>query len=134
MKIFTALIAAAALAASISVASAAGTMNEKSGSASHNLTATGKAFCSTSKATSATNCNFATMADCEKVAKPEGTCVPNPKAATTGSWHEFGHEQVRQDEEVNSLNLLFLLESAPAQSTGADVFKNARRLCCGTIP
>jgi len=85
MKIFTALTTVVALAASISIASAAGTMNEKSDSTGHNLVATGKAFCSTSKATSATNCNFATMADCEKVAKPEGTCIPNPKAATTGS-------------------------------------------------
>lgn len=84
MKTLTALTTVAALAAGISIATAAGTMNGKPAS-STDLTATGKAFCSTSKATSATNCNFATMADCEKVAKPEGTCIPNPKAATTGS-------------------------------------------------
>jgi hypothetical protein len=85
MKTLTALTAVAALIASVSIAGAAGTMNGKSDSTGKNLVATGKAFCSTSKGTSATNCNFATMADCEKVAKPEGTCVPNPKAATTGS-------------------------------------------------
>ncbi|MGH6684923.1 MAG: hypothetical protein ACRECA_13565 [Pseudolabrys sp.] len=85
MKTLTALTVVAAFAASIPIASAAGMMNGKPASTDKNLTATGTAFCSTSKATSATNCKFATMADCEKVAKPEGTCIPNPKAATTGS-------------------------------------------------
>jgi hypothetical protein len=85
MKTFTALTAVAALIASVSIAGAAGTMNGKSGSTNQNLTATGKAFCNTSKTLSQMDCNYATMADCEKVAKAEGTCVPNPKAATTGS-------------------------------------------------
>ena len=81
MKTFTALAAIAALAVGISVASAQTTMKKD-----NNLTATGSAFCNKSKTTGASDCSFATLADCEKVAKPiAGTCIPNPKGGTTGS-------------------------------------------------
>ena len=82
MKTLTALAAVAALAASVSIAGAQTTMKK-----SDNLIATGSAFCNTSKATGASECKYATMADCQKVAEPmQGTCVPNPKKkATTGS-------------------------------------------------
>lgn len=80
MKTLTALVAIAALTAGVSIASAQTTMKKD-----NNLVATGSAFCNKSKMTGATDCKYASMADCEKVAKPmQGTCVPNPKG-TTGS-------------------------------------------------
>ena len=85
MKTLTAFTAVAALVAGISVASAAGTMNSNASATSNNLTASGSAYCNKTKAGSL-DCKFASMAACEKVAKPNGgTCITNPKSATTGS-------------------------------------------------
>ena len=44
------------------------------------------AFCINTSASGALNCKYASMAACEKDAKPQNlNCSPNPKKSTTGS-------------------------------------------------
>ena len=83
MKTLTTLAAVAALVAGLSVAQAQGTMG-KTGSA---LQTTGNAaFCIATAPGGALNCKYASMAACEKDAKPQNlNCSPNPKKSTTGS-------------------------------------------------
>ncbi len=88
MKTLTTLTAVAALIAGVSIASAQGQMGSspmsKSGSAPQ---ATGNAaFCINTSASGALNCKYASMAACEKDAKPQNlNCSPNPNKNTTGS-------------------------------------------------
>jgi hypothetical protein len=88
MKTLTTLTAVAALVAGVSIAQAQGTMGQ-TGSSSGMQTpqATGNAaFCITTSPGGALNCKYASMAACEKDAKPQNlNCSPNPKKSTTGS-------------------------------------------------
>ena len=89
MKTLTTLTAVAALVAGISVAQAQGTMG-KTGSSNSGMQAprtTGNAaFCIATSPGGALNCKYASMAACEKDAKPQNlNCSPNPKKSTTGS-------------------------------------------------
>ena len=70
MKTLTTLTAVAALVAGISIAQAQGTMGQ-----------TGS-----SSLTGPLNCKYASLAACEKDAKPQNlNCSSNPKKSTTGS-------------------------------------------------
>ena len=88
MKTLTTLTAVAALVAGISVAQAQGTMG-KTGSSSGSMqpqTTGNAAFCIATSPGGALNCKYASMAACEKDAKPQNlNCSPNPKKSTTGS-------------------------------------------------
>jgi hypothetical protein len=83
MKTLMTFAAVAALVSSVSIASAQTTMqnNSTAGVAS----GTNGAFCVDIRG--AKNCKFQTMADCQKEAGKDGTCVPNSnaKGSTTGS-------------------------------------------------
>ncbi len=86
MKTFTILAAVAALIAGISVASAQTSSMDKSNSMSSGsaqVTGTGK-FCIKGP-TDALNCQYASLADCEKVATGSQACSANPNSGTTGS-------------------------------------------------
>jgi len=88
MKTLTTLTAIAALVAGISFAQAQGTMGKTgSGSGMQAPQATGTgAFCIATSAGGPLNCKYASMAACEKDAKPQNlNCSPNPKKSTTGS-------------------------------------------------
>jgi hypothetical protein len=89
MKTLTALAAVAALAAGISFAQAQGTASSppSSGSSMQAPQTIGSAaFCINTSPSGALNCKYASMAACEKDAKPQNlNCSPNPKKSTTGS-------------------------------------------------
>lgn len=90
MKTLTTLTAIAALVAGATLAQAQGTMG-KSGSSTSGSSmqpqATGNAaFCIATSPGGPLNCKYASMAACEKDAKPQNlNCSPNPKKSTTGS-------------------------------------------------
>jgi integral membrane sensor domain MASE1 len=86
MKTLTTLSAIAALVAGISFAQAQGTMGQTgSGMQAPQATGTG-AFCIAASPGGALNCKYASLAACEKDAKPQNlNCSPNPKKSTTGS-------------------------------------------------
>ncbi len=85
MKTLTTLTAVAALIAGISIASAQTSTMDKSGtmgSSSVQPVGSGK-FC-IKGASGALNCEYASLAACQKVAKGGETCAPRP-SSTTGS-------------------------------------------------
>jgi exo-beta-1,3-glucanase (GH17 family) len=86
MKSLTAFVAAAALLAGISAASAQ--MSPSGGSSmskSANATGSGKFCIETSKGGSL-QCKYASITACQKDAQPQGLrCSPNPKSGTTGA-------------------------------------------------
>ncbi len=94
MKTLTTLTVAAALAAGMSVAGAQTSMQKPSSMDTHNSTMSKsaytvkgtRAYCTKTATGSSLNCQYASMAACEKVAKP-GTkiCMRNPHTGTTGS-------------------------------------------------
>jgi len=86
MKILTTFTAVAALVAAISIAQPQGTMGQTgSGMQSPQATGTG-AFCIATSPGGSMNCKYASLAACEKDAKPQNlNCSPNPKKSTTGS-------------------------------------------------
>ncbi|MGE5166059.1 MAG: hypothetical protein ACM3IH_18810 [Sphingobacteriales bacterium] len=92
MKTLTTLTAVAALIAGVSVAQAQGTMGKPNSSSTSGSnmqapqTIGNAAFCINTSASGALNCKYASMAACEKDAKPQNlNCSPNPKKSTTGS-------------------------------------------------
>jgi hypothetical protein len=88
MKTLTTLTAVAALAAGISFAQAQGTMGSpSSGSSMQKSQTVGiSPFCINMSASGGLNCKYASMAACEKDAKPQNlNCSPNPNKSTTGS-------------------------------------------------
>ena len=86
MKALTTLTAIAALAAGISFAQAQGMGSSSSPSSAAPQTIGSAAFCINTSAGGALNCKYASMAACEKDAKPQNlNCSPNPKKSTTGS-------------------------------------------------
>jgi len=87
MKTLT-ILTAIALAAGISFAQAQGTMGTSSSPSASSAPQTigNGAFCINTSASGALNCKYASMAACEKDAKPQNlNCSPNPKKSTTGS-------------------------------------------------
>jgi hypothetical protein len=86
MKTLTTLTAVAALVAGISFAQAQGTMGQTGGGMqAPQATGTG-AFCIATSPGGPLNCKYASLAACEKDAKPQNlNCSPNPKKSTTGS-------------------------------------------------
>lgn len=89
MKTLTTLTAVAAFIAGISFAQAQGTMGKPGASGSNmqapQATGTG-AFCINASPGGSLNCKYASLAACEKDAKPQNlNCSPNPKKSTTGS-------------------------------------------------
>ena len=88
MKTLTTLTAVAALIAGISIAQAQGTMGQ-TGSSSGSMqpqTTGNAAFCIATSPGGPINCKYASLAACEKDAKPQNlNCSPNPKKSTTGS-------------------------------------------------
>jgi hypothetical protein len=85
MKTLTTLTAMAALVAGISFAQAQGTMGQTGSGMQPQATGTG-AFCIAASTGGALNCKYASLAACEKDAKPQNlNCSPNPKKGTTGS-------------------------------------------------
>ena len=89
MKTLTTLDRRCALVAGISIAQAQGTMGQ-TGSSSSSMqkpqTTGNAAFCIATSPGGALNCKYASMAACEKDAKPQNlNCSPNPKKSTTGS-------------------------------------------------
>jgi len=88
MKTLTTLTAVGALVAGISFAQAQGTMNPPpAGSTMQKSQAIGNSpFCINTSASGGLNCKYASMAACEKDAKPQNlNCSPNPNKSTTGS-------------------------------------------------
>lgn len=86
MKTLTTLTAVAALIAGISIAQAQGTMGSPSGGMQAPQTTGNAAFCIATTPGGALNCKYASLAACEKDAKPQNlNCSPNPKKSTTGS-------------------------------------------------
>ncbi|MGA8004036.1 MAG: hypothetical protein WCA05_20505, partial [Pseudolabrys sp.] len=88
MKSLTTLTAVAALIAGISFAQAQGTMGSPSSGSSMQKSQTigSSPFCINTSASGALNCKYASMAACEKDAKPQNlNCSPNPNKGTTGS-------------------------------------------------
>jgi hypothetical protein len=84
MKTLTTLAAVAALIAGISIASAAGTTDKSDtmGASSTHATGSGK-FCITGVG-GALNCEYASLAACQKAVTGSESCKANP-SATTGS-------------------------------------------------
>lgn len=85
MKTLTTFTAVAALIAGISIASAQTSSMDKSGTmggSSVQATGSGK-FC-IKGADDALNCQYASLAACQKAAKSSETCAPRP-SSTTGS-------------------------------------------------
>ena len=88
MKTLTTLTAVTALVAGISFAQAQGTMGSPSSGSSMQKSQTigSSPFCINTSASGALNCKYASMAACEKDAKPQNlNCSPNPNKSTTGS-------------------------------------------------
>lgn len=92
MKTLTTLSVAAVLAMGMSVAGAQTTMKKPTATGTSHYTVIGKnRFCSKTPSGTRLNCKFATMAACERVAKPKkgfnaarNTCVSNPRLAAGG--------------------------------------------------
>ena len=88
MKTLTTFTAVAALIAGVSIAQAQGTMG-KTGSSPGGMapqTTGNAAFCIATSPGGPLNCKYASLAACEKDAKPQNlNCSPNPKKGTTGS-------------------------------------------------
>ena len=89
MKTLTTLTAVAALVAGVTLAQAQGTMapgSSSGGSMQAPQTTGNAAFCITTSPGGPLNCKYASLAACEKDAKPQSlNCSPNPKRGTTGS-------------------------------------------------
>jgi hypothetical protein len=86
MKTLTTLTAIAALAAGMAFAQAQGTMGSPSSSGAAPQQIGNAAFCINTSASGGLNCKYASLAACEKDAKPQNlNCSPNPKKSTTGS-------------------------------------------------
>jgi hypothetical protein len=88
MKTLTTLAAVAALVAGVSFAQAQGTMGSPSSGSNMQKPQTvgNAAFCINTSASGGLNCKYASMAACEKDAKPQNlNCSPNPNKSTTGS-------------------------------------------------
>jgi hypothetical protein len=88
MKLLTTLTAVTALVAGISFAQAQGTMGSPSSNSSMQKSQTigSSPFCINTSASGGLNCKYASMAACEKDAKPQNlNCSPNPNKSTTGS-------------------------------------------------
>jgi hypothetical protein len=88
MRTLTTLAAIAALAAGISFAQAQGMTSSppSSGGMQAAQTIGNSPFCINTSASGTLNCKYASMAACEKDAKPQNlNCSPNPKKSTTGS-------------------------------------------------
>jgi hypothetical protein len=86
MKTLTTLTAVAALVAGISIAQAQGTMGTSSSGMQAPQTTGNAAFCIATSPGGPLNCKYASLAACEKDAKPQNlNCSPNPKKSTTGS-------------------------------------------------
>jgi hypothetical protein len=82
------LTAVVTLVAGISIAQAQNTMGQ-TGSSSGGMqpqTTGNAAFCIATSPGGPLNCKYASLAACEKDAKPQNlNCSPNPKKSTTGS-------------------------------------------------
>ena len=86
MKTLTTLTAVVALVAGISIAQAQGTMGTSSSGMQAPQTTGNAAFCIATSPSGPLNCKYASLAACEKDAKPQNlNCSPNPKKSTTGS-------------------------------------------------
>ncbi len=88
MKTFDHSYRVTALVAGISFAQAQGTMGSPSSGSSMQKSQTigSSPFCINTSASGALNCKYASMAACEKDAKPQNlNCSPNPNKSTTGS-------------------------------------------------
>jgi hypothetical protein len=88
MKTLTTVTAIVALVAGISIAQAQGTMGTSSspGGLQAPQTTGNAAFCIATSTGGPLNCKYASLAACEKDAKPQNlNCSPNPKKSTTGS-------------------------------------------------
>lgn len=86
MKTLTTLTAVVALIAGISIAQAQGTMGTSSSGMQAPQTTGNAAFCIATSPGGPLNCKYASLAACEKDAKPQNlNCSPNPKKSTTGS-------------------------------------------------
>ena len=88
MKTLTTLTAVAALVAGVSFAQAQGTMSSppSGGGMQRSQTIGNSPFCINTSASGGLNCKYASMAACEKDAKPQNlNCSPNPNKSTTGS-------------------------------------------------
>jgi hypothetical protein len=88
MKLLSTLTAVTALVAGISFAQAQGTMGSPSSGSSMQKSQTigSSPFCINTSASGGLNCKYASMAACEKDAKPQNlNCSPNPNKSTTGS-------------------------------------------------
>lgn len=86
MKTLTTLTAVVALVAGISIAQAQGTMGTSSSGMQAPQTTGNAAFCIATSPGGPLNCKYASLAACEKDAKPQNlNCSPNPKKSTTGS-------------------------------------------------
>jgi hypothetical protein len=86
MKTLTTFTAVAALIAGVSIAQAQGTMGQTGGSGMAPKTTGNAAFCIATSPGGPLNCKYASLAACEKDAKPQNlNCSPNPKKSTTGS-------------------------------------------------
>jgi len=85
MKTLTTLTAIAALAAGISFAQAQ--MGAPPSGSMQKPQAVGNSpFCINMSGSGGLNCKYASMAACEKDAKPQNlSCLPNPNKSTTGS-------------------------------------------------
>ena len=85
MKTLTTATAIVALVSGVSIAQAQGTMGTSSSPGG--MQATGNAaFCIATSPGGPLNCKYASLAACEKDAKPQNlNCSPNPKKGTTGS-------------------------------------------------
>lgn len=86
MKTLTTLTAVVALVSGISIAQAQGTMGTSSSGMQAPQTTGNAAFCIATSPGGPLNCKYASLAACEKDAKPQNlNCSPNPKKSTTGS-------------------------------------------------
>ncbi len=87
MKTLTTITAVAALLAGISLAQAQGTMGSPPSSSMQKSQTIGNSpFCINTSASGGLNCKYASMAACEKDAKPQNlNCSPNPNKSTTGA-------------------------------------------------
>ena len=91
MKTLTTMTALALLLGGVSIASAQNSMGRSSNTSGSPPVATGNAaFCINISAGSGLNCKYASMAACEKDAKPQNLlCSPNPNKGTTGAKQEL---------------------------------------------
>ena len=88
MKTLATFTAIAALIAGVSFAQAQGTMGSPSSGTTiqKSQTVGNSPFCINISASGGLNCKYASMAACEKDAKPQNlNCSPNPNKSTTGS-------------------------------------------------